>query len=371
MKFRTLIALAVCSCTSGLWAEPSALVNDPRDLRLINLKEVSSFLEEDLDLGKGITEVIGKQVIDRKFRKAGIPDPVKSDLSYAIVAREMPAEQLNVCFILKGSVVPEKFLEFAGKRYDRYFDTLKSQKLVKDAPAPADKTIAGKNARVFPFAFRNAEAVVTWFPGHTIISTVPAGDYSLISETINVLEGKTPASKAQPDKIGFISTFVPIDQERTEIRNFENRYDGFAAKTRKKFKKIFNRDAYQNSEAMARAEQQLKSALAYIARFSYDINARKEGEGYAYEVSMIFRCANPEKASELKEMLLTWLAYTSSKSLSEEDLVSMRANRVAATGSTCVFNIRLGSSQEEQYQFSSLIMSLMMQDRRFNSLFKG
>ncbi len=371
MKIRTLIALAFCSCVSGLWAEPCALVNDPRDLRLINLREISSFLEEDLDMGKGITEVIGKKVIDRRFRGAGIPDPAKSELSYAIVAREMPADQLNICFILKGNLDAAKFLEFSEKRYDRYFTTLKAQKLVQAVPAPADIQIAGKQARVFPFAFRKSEAVVTTFPGHAIISTVPAGDYSLIKETIAVLEGTTPMSAAQPKKIGFISTFVPVDQEKTEIRTFENRYEGFAAKTRKQFKKIVAKEAYRNSEEMAKTEQQLKDALAETLRFSYDINARQEGEGYAYEVSMIFRCASAEKAVHLKEMLLTWLAYSSSKSLSEDDMVSMKANRVAATGDSCIFNIRLGSSQEEQYQFSSLLLSLMMQDRRFNSIFKS
>lgn len=371
MKIRTLIVLAFCSWISGLCAEPCALVNNPRDLRLINLQEISGFLEEDLDLGKGITEVIGKKVIDRRFRSAGIPDPVKSDLSYAIVAREMPAEQLNICFILKGNVDAEKFIGFAEKRYDRYFSTLKAQKLVKSAPAPKSIAIAGKSARVFPFAFRNSEAVVTTFQDHAIISTVPAGDYSLIAETIGVLEGKTAVSEQQPDKVGFISTFVPIAQERSEIRNFENRYDGFAAKTRRQFKKIVAREAFRNSEEMARSEQQLKDSLADITRFSYDINARKEGEGYAYDISMIFRCADKAKAAQLKEQLLTWLAYSASKSLSEEDMVSMKSNRVAASGDSCVFNIKLGSSKEEQYQFSSLLLSLMMQDRRFNSMFKG
>lgn len=371
MKIRTLLVLALCFCASGLWAEPCALVNDPRDMRLINLHEISGFLEDDLDLGKGITEIIGKQVIDRRFRKAGIPDPVKSELSYAIVAREMPADELNICFVLKGDIETAKFLEFAGKRYERYFTTLKAQKLVQTVPATTDLLIAGKNARVFPFAFRKAEAVITSLPGHTIISTVPAGDYSLITETIAVLEGKTQVSASQPEKIGFISTFAPIDQERSEIRNFENRYEGFAAKTRKKFKKIFAREAFRNSEEMAKSEQQLKDALAEIARFSYDINARREGEGYAYDISMIFRCASAEKAGQLKEMLLTWLAYTSSKALSEEDMVSMKSNRIIANGDACVFNIRLGSSKEEQYQFSSLLLTLMMQDRRFNSIFKS
>jgi len=116
---RLLVFVFFLSCLQGLQADPCALVNDPRNLQLIDLKNVAQFLEEDLDMGKGITEVIGKTVIDRRFRNAGIPDPVKSPLKYGIVAREMPVDQLNLCFVLQGDLDAAKFLEFAEKRYDR------------------------------------------------------------------------------------------------------------------------------------------------------------------------------------------------------------------------------------------------------------
>ncbi len=369
MKVRSLFVIFSLVCLPALWAAPSALVNHPQDLRLIDLKDNARFLEEDLDLGKGITEVIGKQVIDRRFREAGIPDPVKKTLSYGIVAREMPVDQLNICFVLKGDLDAEKFLAFADKRYHRYFDSIKAQKLVDKTPTPRQIQIAGKPARVYPFAFREAEAVVTTFPGHVIVSTVPAGDYTLINETVQVLDGKLPTSPEQPEKIGFMTTFVPLAQERTEIRTFENKYEGFAAKTRKQFKKVVAREEFRNDEAMAKAEQQLKNALADINKFSYEVGARRENDGYAYDVSMIFRCGSKEKAAALKELLLTWLAYTSSKALSEEDLVSMKANQVSATDDACVYTIKLGAGPDEQYQFSSLLLSLMMQDRRFKSIF--
>ena len=367
---RLLVFVFFLSCLQGLQADPCALVNDPRNLQLIDLKNVAQFLEEDLDMGKGITEVIGKTVIDRRFRNAGIPDPVKSPLKYGIVAREMPVDQLNLCFVLQGDLDAAKFLEFAEKRYDRYFTTLKAQKLVTGTPKSKDTTVAGKPARLFPFAFRQAEAVVTYFPGCIIISTVPAGDYALIAQTIAVLEGKAPAAP-QPEKIGFMASFVPNEQERTEIRTFENRYEGFAAKTRKSFKKAVNRQGYENEEAAARVEQQIKDAMSGLTRFSYEVGARREGGNYAYDVNMIFRCASPAKAEELKSLLLTWLAYTSSKVLSDEDMVSIKANQVGVREDSCVYTIRLGSTPEEQYQFSSLVLSLMMQDRRFNSIFKG
>jgi hypothetical protein len=51
-------------------------------------------------------------------------------------------------------------------------------------------------------------------------------------------------------------------------------------------------------------------------------------------------------------------------------MVSFQANKVLSTADTCAFSVKLGSSKAEQYQFSSLIMSLMMQDKRFNSIFR-
>ncbi|MBI3040017.1 hypothetical protein HYY75_13370, partial [bacterium] len=372
MKRNCFFLLAIFSwlCFSTLYGEPCAIVNDPKDMRFIDLKEISKFLEDDLDLGKGITEVIGKEIIDSRFRKAGIPDPVKESLSYSIVAREMPLDRLNLCFVLKGKIDSGRFLDFAEKRYIKYFDTLKGQKILENPKKLFDSKIDGKPAVVYPFAFRDAEAVITYFNDYTIISTVPKGDYSLIKNVIEVLDGKAPFSEKQPERIAFMSSFVPIDVERKEIGNFENRYEGFVAKTKKQFKKIINHKAYEDEKEMAMLETELKSTLSGIQKFTYEISANQDKDGYKYDLNMIFRCSSKETAGKLKDQMLSWLACNSSKSLSEQDMVSFNSNKITQEDQACIYNVKLGSSKEEQYQFSSMILSLMMQDKRFNSLFK-
>ena len=371
-KSALFVLLLVFGIVSGnLFAEPCALVTDPADIRFIELRDIAKFLEDDLDMGKGITEIVGKKVIDRRFRKAGIPDPVKEDVSYCMVAREMPVDQLNAAFILKGPVDSEKFLEFSDKRYYRYFANLQKQNIEAKPKIPANKKINGKPARVYPFAFRNAEALVASFNDYTIIATVPRGDYSLIGEIINVLDGQKPLSRKQPEKISYITSFVPMAQERHEIASFEGQYEGFIGKARAGFKKVVNKKAYAGEKRMTELEKTLKTSLSGIERFSYNVEATQQGNGYAYDINMIFKCPNPEEAKKLKDQLLAWLASTSAKTLSEQDLVSFRSNKVLAKDDTCVFMIKLGSSAAEQYQFSSMIMTLMMQDRRFNRLFKS
>jgi len=373
------LLLALClvfvGIGGGLMADPCALVTNPADMRFIELKEIAKFLEQDLDMGKGITEVIGKKVIDQRFRKAGIPDPVKEAVSYSMVVREMPVDQLNAAFILKGSIDTSKFLDFADKRYYRYFATLQKQNIEAKPKIPANVKISNKPTRSYPFAFRNSEALITSFEDYTIIATVPQGDYSLITDIIAVLDGKTAFSQQQPEKISFMTSFVPLAQERQEIKTFEGQHQGFLAKARAGFKKVTNKKAYAGEKRMLELENSLKATMANVERFSYNVeaNGRDNGRdnGYAYDISMIFKCANQQEAGKLKDLLLAWMASTSAKALSEQDMVSFKANRVAASKDTCVFSVKLGSSAAEQYQFSSMIMTLMMQDRRFNKLFKS
>lgn len=371
MRKSLLLVLALFLGLSGsVFAEPCAFVTDPADIRFVALEEIAKFLEKDLAMGKGVTNFIGNKVIDHKFRKAGMPDPAKEPVYYAIVGQEMPGDMLNVAFILKGDVKSDKFLEFTDKRYEKYFETLKKQGIKAAEKKPRNARINGKNSRIYPFAFRNSDAIVTYFDGYTIIATCPQKNYSLIAKIISVLEGKTALSKSQPDKITFMATFTPLPQERKEIANFEDRYQGFSAKVRQGFKKVMNEKAYKSDKDMAKTEDELKQALAKIEKFSYRIESNKQKDGYDYEVNMLFKCTNGKEAANLKELMMAWLAYTSSKTLSDADMVSFQANKVLSTADTCAFSIKLGSSKAEQYQFSSLIMSLMMQDKRFNSIFR-
>jgi hypothetical protein len=372
---RVLLPLVVCFLLGGLagvWADPCAIVNDPTHLRFVELGGLSKFLEDELHAQKGLTEIIGREVIDRRFRKAGIPDPAKDGLAYAIVAREMPVDELNVCFILKGRVDLPKFQAFADERYQKYFATLAKQRIATRPKTPRNAKVAGKAARIYPYALRPSEAVLLQVGQYTIIATVPAGDYHLIERTVAVLEGQLPMAKDQPEKVTYMASFVPLAEEREEIRTFENKYEGFVGKTRSTFKKAFRPAAYMSDQEAARLEQNLKDSLSRLQKFSYEIGAVRDGNGgYAYDINLIFRCKDAAAATALQEQLLAWLAANAGKNLSEQDLVAMQANKVTANGDTCMYNIKLGSSQEEQWQFSSLLMTLMLQDRRFNNLFKS
>lgn len=365
-----LVLVLFFGLMGNAFAEPCAFVTDPADIRFVELKDIAKFLEKDLDMGKGITKLIGNKVIDHKFRKAGIPDPAKEGLAYSIVGREMPVDQLNVAFILKGNLDSKKFVEFADKRYKKYFKSLKKQEIEYTHKAVYNTRINGKTSRVYPFAFRASEAVVTYFNDYIIISTVPQKNYSLIAEIIRFLSNKKEFSRNQAEVISYTAAFVPLKQERKEIENFESRFQGFAANIRKGFKKLTNKKVYNDEKAMAKVESDLKGALSRIEKFSYQIDAGKEKNGYKYDINLMFKCNSEKEASKLKELMLSWLAYTSSKALSEQDMVSFKANKVLSSRDTCVFSVKLGASQEEQYQFSSLMMTLMMQDRRFNAIFK-
>lgn len=364
------VLVLFCSLLGNAFAEPCAFVNDAADIRFIELKELAKFLEKDLDLGKGVTKFIGNKVIDRKFRKAGIPDPAKEGLEYCIVAKEMGVNELNLSFILKGSVNTENFIKFTDKRMKKYLTSLEKQGISFKRKAIYNTKISGKASRIYPFAFRNSEAVVTSFNDYTIISTVPTKNYSQIKEIISVLTGKKPLSSRQANSSYYMASFIPTEQERHEIKNFKNPKNTFASRVRKGFQKIRDQKSYNRKKHMETIEIKLKNTLSQIKGFSYQIETKKEKSGYAYNVNMLFKCNHAQQATYLKELMLAWLTYGASKTKTDNDMVSFRSNKVLSTNDTCVFSVELGSSKAEQYQFSSLIMTLMMQDRRFDAIFK-
>ena len=141
-------------------------------------------------------------------------------------------------------------------------------------------------------------------------------------------------------------------------------------KVKKGFKKVTNKKAYLNDKKMAQVEKKLKFVLANIKKFSYQVEAIKEKSGYAYDINLIFKCQSEKEARYLEELAMAWLAYTGSKAKTSQDMVSFKSNKVMSSGDACVFSVKLGASKAEQYQFSSLMMNLMMQDRRFRVLFR-
>ena len=352
------------------FAIPSVFVTNPADIRFVELQDLSKFLEEDLQMQKGITKLVGSKVIDHKFRKAGIPDPAEKGLKYCIVVREDAVDNLQISFIFKGDIDAQKFYRFADKRYLKYFEDLSEMSLEAKSRKIENKKISGINSRVYSYAFRNSQAVITHFNDYTMISTVPANDYSLINDIVKVLVGRARVSNVQPKVIRYMATFVPTREERREIEFFQNKDKNLVEKVKKGFKKVTDKKAYLNDQKMEKVEQMLKSALARIVKMSYQVEAVKRADGYAYDINMIFKCNNEKEARYLEELAMAWLAYTASKTKTSQDMLAFQANKIRSSRDSCVFSVKLGSSKEEQYQFSSLMMTLMMQDRRFRRVFR-
>lgn len=354
----------------GVFAVPCSLVTDPQQMQFIPLNDVAKYLEEDMDLGKGITGIIGKKIIEKRFRNAGIPDPVKSNLSYCMVGRESGLDSLNFCFIFKGDVDEEKFVSFAKERYEEYQNNLRKDKLLKEYKDSVEKEVSGKWAVSFPFVERNSETLILSLGEYLIIGTVPSGNYSLIEDVIQVLEGKKPII-SQDNKISYKTVFIPNENERKEIVHLENRYEKLRDKARSKMSKIMNKMGIQVKEKDMRSlEQNIKKSLSEVEKFMYKVEATKENTGYSYQITMNFMCQDEEHAENLKELFLAMLTNNASKNLTRNDMVSYKANKITSKGQYFIYRINIGSSEEEQNQFSAMTLTLLLQDKRFTRIFQ-
>jgi hypothetical protein len=110
--------------------------------------------------------------------------------------------------------------------------------------------------------------------------------------------------------------------------------------------------------------------MSRIEKFMYKVEAKKEGHGYSYQITMNFKCEDSEHASSLKELFLALLTNNASKNITRNDMVSYKSNKVTAQDEYFIYRINIGSSPEEQYQFSAMTLTLLMQDKRFNRIFK-
>lgn len=364
----TLLLLTLASAVPAM-AEPCAVVTSPKDLRFVDLRPVASYLEEDLDRIKGITGLIGREIIEKRFRDAGIPDPVKKNLSYSIVAAPSPDDTLNLCFIMKGDIDTSKFFAFAEKRFHEYLRDLEELNIAVPAISPKRCEIAGLTAVIFPFPFRANESVLLAAGDTVVVATVPAGQYGLIANVAKVLE-EGPGEGPQPEKISFAAKLFPSEIERKEIRHFENRYEGLRNKVRKQMKGIMDKFGMKVGEKeLLSLEQKIKRSLSEIVSMNYSIEARKEREGYAYDVTLKCLCRSEAHANELKELFLALLVSNASKSVTRNDLAAFKANKVGAKGSEFAYRVSLGSSPKEQQAFSAMTLSMMLQDRRFTRIF--
>lgn len=379
--FFIVAVLVLCwsMCSDALWAaSPSTLVNDPRHMVFTDLDKISSFLYNDLIYEKDVVsfvgrppfDVIGKKIVKSKFAKIGIPDPVETRVEYSIVAREDSSQhtKINGLLVLRGDIDAEKLLKYTRIRYGKYMDSLVDRKMI-DQPCQEKETfIRNCPTVVFPFAERASEAVYTSFENHIIVAIVPAGKYSLIEETIDVLMGKIPYAP-QPDLITYKVQFGVTQKERMQILGFESGLDKMKTKARKNFQKLLQKVGVDSPDDLDTPEDRVRKMLSRLDNVMYQIRCKKEGDNYQYGIAFVAKCEDESHAESMKEAFTEQFVKASASCLTDADRDAYEDIKIFTKKNFFLIHANIPANQTQQYQFISMAMTLMFQDRRFTKWF--
>lgn len=364
--------------TVTLAGSPSTFVNDPRHMVFTSLENISAFLYEDLIYEKDVVgfvarppfDVIGKSIVKSKFKKIGIPDPVETSVEYSIVVREDRSRhtKINGLLVLRGGIDADKLLKYSRERYKKYMKSLVDRNMIDQPRVDRTNVIRECQAVVFPFAERSSEAVFVWFPNHAVIAVVPAGDYSLIEETIDVLAGKIPL-ESQPDLITYKVQFGLTSKERKQILGFESGLDKMKANAIKNFKNLLRKVGVNNGEDLDTPEDSLKKMLGKLDNVMYQINCKKEGDNYVYGLLFVAKCESEDHAEAMKEVFTEQFVKASSSCLTDADRDAYEDIKIFNKKNLFMIRASVPADQAQQYQFVSMALTLMFQDRRFTKWF--
>lgn len=373
------VAAIIFTWASCSWAgSPSTFVNDPRHMVFTDLQKISSFLYDDLIYEKDVVsfvgrppfDVIGKSIVKAKFAKIGIPDPVESKVEYSIVVKEDKTRhtKINGLIVLRGGIDAEKLLKYSRDRYRKYMKSLVDRKMTDAPKLERDEVIGGCRAVAFPFAERASEAVFAWFPDHVVVAVVPAGDYSLIQETLGVLKGSIP-SEPQPDVINYKVQFGITAKERRQILGFESGLDKMKANARKNFKTLLQKVGVDTGDGLDTPEDRVRKMLTSIDNVMYQINCKKEGDNYVYGLLFVAKCESEEHAEAMKEVFTEQFVKASSSCLTDADRDAYEDMKIFNKKNFFMIHASVPADQVQQYQFVSMALTLMFQDRRFTKWF--
>lgn len=366
LKFRFLgLVLVVALCLAGAQAVSARsltgsrgipVVNDPKDLSLVDLKPLSNFLYSDLKK-KGSFGLIRRKALEYKADKAGIPNPRKKAFHAGCVIEKSSVGN-SAILVLAGD------LEFKNVRAAIEKDYREYMSRNRGTPNITEDEMNGLPVVKFGYADRPYEVCVLQIPDRKVIvvGSVPKSDYGLLESTLDVVCGKEKLNEQLVDSAKAESTVTLSPQEIERLVIF-NRPRGklrktFAAGMKSMAKKLGI--PHSEDEAVPLEERirgQLALSTDVTAQYKWDCDANKQA---AYEISYRIQAKSEEAAQALKGLISEQITRLAEKSPWEGESESLGRLTVQGDGNTVRLNFLL-DTPEAQYQHMSLLLGQMFQ----------
>jgi|GEM_PF-2704768 len=338
------------------------VVSDPKDLNLVDMKNLSDYLYTDLK-NKGDFGLIRRVALGIKAKELGIPNPRKNPLYAGFVINKGSSGNSSAILVAYGDLKFKDIRDAVEKDYREYMATNKG------VPVVSEGDIGGMNFTKFAYSERPYEVCVGQLPGKKIVlwGAVPQGDYSTLEETIRVAKGEEKLNDNLPSEIEAQTSLNITKRESERLANFNRSKGGLRAKFVNGMKGISQQLGLENSETSgseaktaldsvsleAKVRLMLATSEAINVKYHWDLDNKKAA---AYNVSYTISMKDPGEAENLRSLISEQVTRLSEKSPRETEKNALGLLTVNDNGSDVNLNFTL-DTPEAQFEHISLLVS--------------
>lgn len=300
-----LVLAVICVGATPLAARPLIgghgipVVAEPRDLSLVNLKPLSSWLYQDLK-AKGAFGPIRRAALAIKGRQIGLPDTRKSELDAGLVIKRGSSNHSSAVLVLAGDLQARNFQAVLEKDYREYMQQTGGTAKI------GSTEVEGVPLQTFAYAERPYDVLVGALPKEKMLvwAAVPRDDHDVLAETLQVLQGRVPLSETLPRRVEAETTFTLTPREVQRLVAF-NAPKGKLRQTLATAMKNLSAalsTAHSEQDTLPlelRIRQALSQSDSIKVDYTYDLNERGPS---TYRVDYVLHMKSPEAAKALQEL---------------------------------------------------------------------
>ncbi|MBF0546525.1 MAG: hypothetical protein HQM08_18915 [Candidatus Riflebacteria bacterium] len=333
------------------------IVSDPKDLNLVNLKNLSDFLYSDLK-EKGTFGPIRRFALDVKAKQMGIPNPRKAQFHAGWVVDKGHSGNSTAILVICGDLTFKDIKSTIDKDYNEYMSRNNG------TPAISEDEVKGMKITKYGYSERPYEVCLLQIPEKKsiILGAIPKGDYSVLEPTIEVVKGDEKLNEKVPDNVEVETTFSLTKREIERIVKFNKPRGELRKKVADGMKSLAQKLGIPHSDDETvpleeRIRGQLALSDAVTVKYKWDTDSKKAA---AYDMAYTIKTKSPEAAETLKGLLTEQITRLSEKSPWDKEKESIGRITVNSNDQEVCATFLL-DTPEAQYQHMSLVMGQVFQ----------
>lgn len=283
------------------WAHQVFVVDDPRNLQLVDLRDTYLGVNERLTERTDLLTPVRNAAMRRSIKGWGITRPSQGDLRVGSVVRVEDNGQLAFAVVLQGDIDAPLVCSRLEEKYRRHWK--------RNGREAAVETHALKGWKGIRMPYIERKGLFTALhKGQTIfLASTPPDRPSLVGEVADVLDGRTPKNEP-PAKVQIRYAGAMTERERGKVAEFVSRtLKGRLREARRGFQKLYERIGGDvDEDELKTTNEKLNELFTRMIDFDVTLNYEQgpSANDDLYQVTYHVKLPTAEDAQRMKELLL-------------------------------------------------------------------